>query len=561
VRTMDPVFQIHSPALTHHQKSFDLIGLKEASEINTKKGIASARDMSDISLIFGGVAKIWFGFMAVAWIASSYLLLSGGYPYGHDWIQELVRVSEFQSALIRGEFPPVWGENLYHGFGSPIFLFYAPLFLAITSVIAFFVRSFATAAVISILGLTAVSMILMYRLARNAFDSPRAGRIAAYLFILHPYLLGDKLIRCSFAEFTALCVAPMPILGWIGIVRSKSYPRAAWFALSIGMALMILAHNLFSLFLFAGLFIATVIHGVRQREWKKMCFNASALSVGLLLSFFFWAPALVYKNLVSIDFMTLGTFHYSQNFPSLLSLFDGSSHFSGGWLSASILCALLFLLRRRFDLIWLLLFSAGTLLFLMSSLSSFLWGNLPLLGLFQFPWRFMGFLAILTALAGALITERASRRFQPKILLAIESMILVVAILNAVPVFRRYQSVPTDLSEKLEASLRPDVIRLGRNRATVTDEYLPQWADGDLWKERISTAPVDRWYFPDLRVSVQGVLQETFPAKDGRVAFRGSDRPANPKFVYRPPALRRWGVLVSLLTFIGLGVFFLRRRC
>src|SRR5258706_16477610 len=53
-------------------------------------------------------------------------LLFGGFPLGHDWQYELVRVSEYQAALIAGQLPPYWSENLYAGYGSPVFFYYAP---------------------------------------------------------------------------------------------------------------------------------------------------------------------------------------------------------------------------------------------------------------------------------------------------------------------------------------------------------------------------------------------------------------------------------------------------
>ena len=59
-----------------------------------------------------------------------------GVPRGHDWSHELVRVAQIQAAFEDGQLPPAWAPDLYHGWGSPIFLFYAPLFATLASLAA-----------------------------------------------------------------------------------------------------------------------------------------------------------------------------------------------------------------------------------------------------------------------------------------------------------------------------------------------------------------------------------------------------------------------------------------
>ena len=56
---------------------------------------------------------------------------------GHDWIFELVRLAEFRHAVAAGQIPPFWAPDLYGGFGSPIFLFYPPLYLTTASLLGF----------------------------------------------------------------------------------------------------------------------------------------------------------------------------------------------------------------------------------------------------------------------------------------------------------------------------------------------------------------------------------------------------------------------------------------
>src|SRR5439155_25706512 len=79
----------------------------------------------------------------LAVIIASLPFLTVGFPAGHDSSYGLVRVAEFKSSLVNGQFPPYWGNNLYGGYGSPIFLFYAALFLFVSTICFVFARSIA----------------------------------------------------------------------------------------------------------------------------------------------------------------------------------------------------------------------------------------------------------------------------------------------------------------------------------------------------------------------------------------------------------------------------------
>ena len=61
-----------------------------------------------------GTGERWLA--AGPWVAlaiSCAPLLLGGFPQGHDWSFELVRVAEYRAALGAGQLPPYWAENLY----------------------------------------------------------------------------------------------------------------------------------------------------------------------------------------------------------------------------------------------------------------------------------------------------------------------------------------------------------------------------------------------------------------------------------------------------------------
>jgi hypothetical protein len=65
-----------------------------------------------------------------------------------------------------------------------------------------------------------------------------AARVGVCVYVLHPYLLGDKLIRNASAELAGLCRLPLVLHG---VLIASRRPRARFAWLSGGLAMVILA--------------------------------------------------------------------------------------------------------------------------------------------------------------------------------------------------------------------------------------------------------------------------------------------------------------------------------
>jgi len=98
-----------------------------------------------------------------------------GFPQGHDRSFELVRIAEYGHALAGGPLPPAWAGNLYGGYGSPIFLFYAPLYAAFASAFAFISGSIPLGAVLALAAFAALGAFAMHRAALLATRGSRAA--------------------------------------------------------------------------------------------------------------------------------------------------------------------------------------------------------------------------------------------------------------------------------------------------------------------------------------------------------------------------------------------------
>ncbi|MGH7293184.1 MAG: hypothetical protein ACREJT_18335, partial [Myxococcota bacterium] len=218
--------------------------------------------------------------------------LARGFPAGHDWLYELVRVAEYGAALGAGQLPPYWSENLYAGYGSPVFVFYAPLFSAGASLFAELVGSVSGGATALLVLISALSVFCVRSFLADLLETcgardAAAARVGTVFFVLHPYVLGDKLVRNADAEFLALCLAPIALRG---ATLARRRPLAAFALVSAGLAAVVLAHNLTAMVLVAFLLGAGfALYGLRDRRaWTVILAGVAA---GLALSAFFWLPA------------------------------------------------------------------------------------------------------------------------------------------------------------------------------------------------------------------------------------------------------------------------------
>jgi hypothetical protein len=516
-------------------------------------------------------------------------LIDGGFPQGHDWAFELARVAEFSHALDEGQFPPHWAPNLYGGYGSPVFLFYAPAFVALAAAASAVFGSVATGASLVVILFSFIGVFAVRRLfdAIPGSDS-QGGRIAATVFALHPYLIGDKLIRNANAEFLALCLLPFALQG---LMRLERQPLRGAVVVAGGLAVSILSHNLTALICLALLFGGTLwLHGWRdaRRTWLAL---VSGVAVGLLIAAFVWLPALALQDAVHIEDLTRGKFDFHNQWKPFSEFFGYSRFFSAGALTP---VALIFaawvgfrystdtFAGRRFSMGLL----AAALIFIGMQLrvSTPVWEWLPWLPLMQFPWRFMGPLALVSAVAAGVAAAPILSQRSSRIRACVEVAVFALCVANAWPQLASYRPLPAALLKTGVKVAQPEALRRGALNVSVLDEYLPRGANPAVWKRaarvggrtvltaepaaeveafekkgsRISLrvdAPAGtrlrlaRWYFPEWEAELDGVPIPVESNPSGGIDVRLPAPGGTFELVRRPPLSRRIGVIVS-----GLGV-------
>ena len=414
--------------------------------------------------------------------AGCFQLIFIDYPHGHDWIFELVRLEEYFGAIKAGQIFPYWADNLYRGLGSPIFLYYAPLYNILSSLIIALGIPLKSAAIITLTGLMVASAIgmvgLMWEINKNSTSRNIlvATRITAVAYVLSPYLLSDMLVRNASAEFTALCLAPYPF--W-GLVMLKNNRQAGVVMLTIGLSLSILSHNLTALVITTMLLICAMLLFVFDKQYKKLAIAIFSIITAIGITAWFWLPAFFLKSEVSIQKIVDGRFDFHNNFSSLIDLFSYDYFYTAGPLPLVVLATgiLLILVKNNKYRLPLLFLVTTSILFLFLQLpaSTFIWEHVPFMPLFQFPWRMMGpFAFCMALLLGTALSQHK------KITPLTELMIITLLVLNAIPSFNRYQPLPDGVSNTIPYLITPDGVRTKGLSATVLDEYMPHNVDKSI---------------------------------------------------------------------------------
>jgi hypothetical protein len=536
----------------------------------------------------------WARLLPVAAVAlAAGPLLLHGYPKGHDWTLELARLVEWRAAVAEGEWLPAWAGDVYRGLGAPVFVFYAPLFSALACGAGALLGSLEAGAVAAVAAALALAALGMQRLAAAATGDASAARVAAVLYVLSPYLVCDAYARNADAELLGLALLPLPLLG---VLRAAQEPRRAAALLALGLALVVLAHNLTALVAAALVGLGAAWLHARRGGARALGATAGGAALGLGLAAFFWVPALAYRPLVRSEELLAGKFDYTRHFLTPAEAFGLETWHSAGPLAPLLLAAAALALVRAAPgaprrLLAGCLAGAVGFAFLTGEPSALLWRAVPWLPLFQFPFRWLGPLSLLAALAGALAFAVLLSGRGPRPRALAQLAILALAVANALPALRRAEPLP-GVRARREALLTPDGVRARGLRVTARREYLPRAADPELPERRPATlevapgapelaleieeerprrlrftvhaeAParlrVARLAFPGWEVQVEGARAPARAGGDGRIEIEVPAGARAVELCWRGPPLRAallplsgGAALVWLLTRLGL---------
>lgn len=417
-------------------------------------------------------------------------LFTQGFPKTHDASVHLIRLHLLDEQVRLGNFFPRWLPTLMTGFGYPLFNFYAPViyYAAEALHLGGLALPYAISALMAALVIAAGWG--MYFLAADLYAGDRgrnhwAGLMAGVVYIYTPYLLVNTYVRGAAAEL--LAQALLPWLFWsVTRLFTTTTPTRYVVVTSVLLGAVALGHNITLLLLplVLGVYVFLLLFfapGPRQERLRRLGWLTAGALMAAGLTAFFWLPLIFERGYLS---------HSAFNAPNLLEHVWSLSTFLEtnlpydygvsavpfrlGLVQVILAGAGLLLTRLRSPQWWYWVGLGAVCLVGITPAILPLWHSVELLSIVQFPWRFLSFVGMATALVTAGLATLLRRQLWQA---ALTAAVVAVAIVGGRPLLATY-----NMSMYEDLAMDPAVIAryeagYGAWGAGWHREFLPQWAD------------------------------------------------------------------------------------
>jgi hypothetical protein len=342
------------------------------------------------------------------------LIFSGSWPQSHDGVRFLCHLDQFKDAFDSGILYPRWFPNYYGGYGYPIFIFYQPGYFFFSLPFTYLLPDILSASYASIVAMFFIGGAGAYLLVRRITADRIVSLFCSLMFLLTPYIYVNLYVRGDLAELLAMFLTPWALYFLMGLKdRIVENTAIAPFILilSLVLAAMVYSHPFTSMFfypLFCLIMFSMILEMDRKNAVRFLIAGGISLVFAVIFSSPYWLTAFQMKKYVEYHSAGVGELSAENHvvyFQQLFSRFwgfggsepgtanDGMSFQLG--LPHFIAAVLGFWLNRKDKF-----YSSTFLLYvfcilMMTPPASFLWKNIPLLNLVQFPWRLLSVIAIL----------------------------------------------------------------------------------------------------------------------------------------------------------------------
>lgn len=335
----------------------------------------------------------------------------------HESYSYVLRVVEFAAALRQGELYPRWAPDFYGGFGSPFFVFYAPLVFAGSALFA----AIAGSAVLGLKLWIALASIASgagaYVLVKSETQRTDAALLAGLVYLACPYRLANIYVRGDIAEYTALAILPWAIWSYRRIAHALPIEDGVWrAALALALhAALVFSHaisGLWGTMLLGAVCLASTYQLVQRRTFRYVGLLWAAFALSLVASSVYTGPALFQKKYVQIAIAKVGYYEpLNQLLPVSSLVGTGQFGILSLVLPTVLLAACAFYLRRGSAAAIGWSAAAAAYALLSSRYAEAFWAlKLPLTSFIQFPWRLHGFAALAAVVALGLSWSALFRR-------------------------------------------------------------------------------------------------------------------------------------------------------
>ena len=326
-----------------------------------------------------------------------------------------------------GIYFPRWAGGANFGFGEPRFIFYPPLSWMLGAALSM-VAPWSRIPTLFIVVTQTMAGLSAFALGRRLL-SERGAILCAVFYAANPYALLIIYMRSDFAEELAMAFFPVLILTAMemsGILRQRAATNRIVALFAICFAAVWLSNAPAGVMASYSAAVMIAWAAFTKKSWAVVARGAAGLALGFGLAAFYLIPAVHEQSWVNIAQALSSGLQPSQNF--LYIEIADPEHNLFNWIASSV--AILMMVttglfavaehralrgegkNRKVMPIWGgLLLLAATASLLMLRVSSLLWVLLPKLRFVQFPWRWMGVLAVPCAyfVAATAARRRASR--------------------------------------------------------------------------------------------------------------------------------------------------------
>lgn len=435
--------------------------------------------------VIGVISVIALSYWSVAQI-----FLPGVFPVHDD--TQVARVQQMAKALSDGMFPVRWVPDLGYGFGYPIFTFYGPFAYYLGSVFMLFGADALLATKLMMAVGVVASGVGMYYLSR-VFWGKAGGVAAAVLYVYAPYHAVNIYVRGAVGEYFGYACIPFVFFGVIRAYQSGKFRYVAIAGLSY--AALLLSHNLTGLmvtpFLVMLLLFLTVL-SLKKEQKTSFYFMYLSFFFGLILSAFYWIPALLEMGYTNVISQVGGAADFREHYICLPQLWESQWGFGGsarGCIDGlsyrigkiHILLAGLALLLLPFiykkEKCRAIVIVVASLFFTLSVFFSLdysmpIWKAVPILSFIQYPWRLLSVISFFASFLGGVSVWFLSEKIAVK-LYGEHRRVLIVAVFSIIVIaFYAKLFVPQTIIPKTTRDL-VNVKTLRWDTSRISDEYLP----------------------------------------------------------------------------------------
>jgi len=511
-------------------------------------------------------------------ICSIWLLPKGTSPF-HDIEFHIGRIEGLANNIKNGDFLAYIHDTL-NGYGYPTGLFYGNFFIYIPAILNVIGLSSVNSYKVLIVLINIITVLISYYSFSKIFKKKETVYISTTLYTLSSYRLANMFVRGALGELTAQAFVPLIILGLYELIYGD-YKK--WYIFAIGFVLVFLSHNITTILLAVLSLIIMLINYKRFiKEKERIKYVIISGIVGLSLGAFQLLPmieGILRNDIIITNLGSLGHIPHENKVDILKSLIpsvDGepTSGFNMGYRLLFII-PIYFVYRKgkkkKDDLT-----KYANMLFVISIITFILSANLVPWELFekyvtfiQFPSRLYVITSPCIIISMGIYYEHIKNKERINVAKAIYLFIISLSIIMLISlsilrgfIIEHRDSLKSDIGD-CEYLLMYSVLEDPTYRTNNNDIKYEVNRKGKNIELVYSNNNLDNSYIDIPVYNYYGYKVEGATLSNGvnnTIRLNLKDKDGIVKVYYGGTKIQKISLIYSILFFIGLVIFFIKRK-